>query len=214
MEGQRTGGGSLGSNGASSDLRELLQHRLDLGFHVLDDRGLDAEAVVQQHRADLATHHVRVVVGEADLLAERRLRVVAERRQVGDVGVRGVGEAGDGEEERCAGHGIGVERKALEFGVEPLCRPIASRPVAGGLLVELGLQHRQVPGGVFGDGVVDDRLDPRGEPVLHPVRDVRAEAPPPTGRASRSSADRGRRVRGASPAPTAATTSARRPPPG
>ena len=50
-----------------------------------------------------------------------------------------------------------------------------TRAIARGLLVEFCLQERQIPGGVFGDRVVDDRLDARRKSVLHTVGNVRAE---------------------------------------
>ena len=121
---------------------ELFEHRLDLRLDVLADRGLDAQAVVEQDRAHLAADHVRVVVGEPDLLAERRLRLVAQRGQGRDVGIRLFGQPRDREQERRARLRIGVERQALELGLEPLGRSIAAGAVAGGLMIELGLQHR------------------------------------------------------------------------
>ncbi len=62
------------------------------------------------------------------------------------------------------------------IGREPLGRAVAPSPVACGLLVELGLQHRQVPRGVLGDGGIHDRLHPRRQTVLHPVRHVRPQS--------------------------------------
>lgn len=100
--------------------RQVGQHRLDLWFDVLPHGRLDAQAVVQQDRADLAPDHVGVVVGETDLLAEGRLGLVAQRRECGHVGVRLFGEAGDREEERRPWHRVGVERQPLELGIESL----------------------------------------------------------------------------------------------
>ena len=95
---------------------------------------------------------------------------------------------GDREEERRARHRIGIERQPLELGLEPFGRAVAARAVARRLLVELGLQHRQVQRGVLRHRPVDDRLDPGRQAVLHAVRHVgaesgrrqdrRAEAPP------------------------------------
>ena len=73
------------------------------------------------------------------------------------------------------GCGSGIQRQALELGLEPFGGAIAAGAVARRLLVELGLQHRQVERRVLGDRVIDDRLDARGQPVLHAVRHVGAE---------------------------------------
>ena len=89
--------------------RQLVEHRLDLRLDVLRDRGLDAQAMVQQDRAHLAADHVRVVVGQPDLLAEGGLRLVAQRREVGDPGIRLLGQPRDREEERGARLRFGVE---------------------------------------------------------------------------------------------------------
>ena len=193
---------------------ELLEHRLDLRLDVLADRRLDAQPMVQQDRAHLAPDHVGVVVGEADLLAQRGLRLVAQRRQGRDAGIRLFGEPRDREQERRARHRIGIERQALELGLEALGRTVAARAVAGGLLIELGLQHRQVQRGVLGHRAVDDRLDAGREPVLHAVRDIGAE--PRRREHRRSEAATARRDPSAvgRGLPSGQPARARRPPPG
>ena len=77
---------------------------------------------------------------------------------------------------------LGIQRQPLELGLESLAGTVAARAVARRLLVELGLQHRQVQRRVLGDRMVDDRLDAGRQPVLHAVRHVGAE---PRGREHR-----------------------------
>ena len=131
--------------------------------------------MVQQHGADLAADHVGVVVGESDLLPERGFCLFRQRREGRDRGIHLLRQTADREEERCSGHRIGVHRQAVEFRIEALGGTVAAGAIARGLLVEFCLQERQIPGGVFGDRVVDDRLDARRKSVLHTVGNVRAE---------------------------------------
>src|SRR4051812_2809850 len=104
--------GGAGDSGARRVVRvewsiqragELFEHGLDLRLYVLADRGLDPKAMVQQDGAHFASDHVRVVVGETDLLPQRRLRLVAERRQSRDPGIHLLGQARDREEEGSTG---------------------------------------------------------------------------------------------------------------
>ncbi len=99
--------------------RQLVEHRGDLRLDVRRDGGLDAQTMVQQDRADFASDHVRVVVGEANLLAQRRLGLIRQRRQRRDVGVGLLRETRDREEEGRTGRRLGVQGQALELGIEP-----------------------------------------------------------------------------------------------
>lgn len=101
-------------------LRQLLEHRRDLGLDVLDDRRVDPQPVMKQDAAHLAADEVRVLVGEGDLATQRDLRVLAQRRQARYLRLLLVREAGQGEQERLARDRIRIQRQPLELGREPL----------------------------------------------------------------------------------------------
>ena len=73
------------------------------------------------------------------------------------------------------GTGSGSSGRPSNSGSSPSAGRIGAGAVARGLLVELGLQHREVQRGVLRHGVIDDRLDAGGQTVLHAVRHVGAE---------------------------------------
>ena len=94
------GSGRADRTGASSERVSSSSIAAICGSTYSSDRRLDAQPVMQQDRAHLAADHVGVVVGEADLLPQRGLRLVGQRRKVGDVGIHLVCESRDREQER------------------------------------------------------------------------------------------------------------------
>ncbi len=131
--------------------------------------------MMEQDRADIPPDHVGIVVGQPDLLAQRRLRLGAQGRKRRNIGVRLVGKTRDREQERSTGNRIRVQRQTLELGFKAFCRPVAAGAVTGSLLIEFRLQHREVLCRVIGNRMVDDRLDAGRQAVLHTVRHIGAK---------------------------------------